>query len=383
VVELFSQKLFPAYQTEHPQHTVEPEWITGSGPALVDTLSVSKAAGTEPDLFFIGGNWIPSLALMKLARDITGYVRSWNQEKDYLPSTIQTLWNKKWHIGWVSNCDLYIYRTDWFAEAGLPSDPARFPVAWEAYADAAARLTRRQGEEVARAGVDAVNLDFREWRSLFWQTGQEEWNADQTKAVFNNQAGVDALTYLQDLLVRRRVAPPTGMTLPSTSPNLFAAGLVAIQRVNARVANQVRTAAPDVWARTGLGAPHKRAKQVSHIEADGWALGAGSKEPDAAFSLMAFLQDGPQMLAYNELQGQVPPRKSLGTSAHMQQAFLKTYAEAIDKYGHAYRLDVTHAGILKPMVDDVMAGKKSVRQSLDDAAQAITLGFEQLGAPPK
>src|SRR5262245_20845264 len=59
VVELFSQKLFPAYQTEHPQHTVEPEWITGSGPALVDTLSVSKAAGTEPDLFFIGGNWIP------------------------------------------------------------------------------------------------------------------------------------------------------------------------------------------------------------------------------------------------------------------------------------------------------------------------------------
>jgi ABC-type glycerol-3-phosphate transport system substrate-binding protein len=237
VVELFSQKLFPAYQAEHPLHTVEPEWITGSGPALVDTLSVSKAAGTEPDLFFIGGNWIPSLALMKLARDITGYVRSWNQEKDYLPSTIQTLWNKKWHIGWVSNCDLYLYRTDWLAEAGLPSDPARFPTTWEAYADAAAKLTRRQGEEVTRAGVDAVNLDFREWRSLFWQTGQEEWNADQTRAVFNNQQGVDALTYLQDLLVRRRVAPPAGMALPSTSPNLFAAGLVAIQRVNARVAN--------------------------------------------------------------------------------------------------------------------------------------------------
>ena len=33
-----------------------------------------------------------------------------------------------------------------FAEAGLPSDPAQFPTTWESFADAAARLTRRQGE---------------------------------------------------------------------------------------------------------------------------------------------------------------------------------------------------------------------------------------------
>jgi multiple sugar transport system substrate-binding protein len=384
VVDLFTQKFFPAYQAKYPQHTIEPEWITGSGPALVDTLSVSKAAGADPDIFFIGGNWIPSLALLKLVRDITPYFKAWNQEKDFLPGTIKTLWNKKWHIGWVSNCDLYIYRTDWFTEANLPTDPAQFPVTWEAYADAAAKLTKRNGDEVTRAGVDTVNLDFREWRSLYWQTGQEEWNADQSKAVFNNQSGIDALTWMQDLLVKRRVAPLAGMTIPSGSPNLFAAGLVAIQRVNARVANQVRTSTPDIWARTGLGAPHKRAKQVSHIEADGWALSTGSKEPDAAFSFMAFIQDGPQMLAYNELQGQVPPRKSLSTSAHMQQAYLKTYADAIDKYGHSYRLDVNHTPILTAMINDVMAGKKSVRQSLDDAVQTINVAFEKLGGgPPK
>src|SRR5262249_28451574 len=162
------------------------------------------------------------------------------------------------------------------------------------------------------------------------------------------QAGVDALTFLQDVLTKRGVAPLAGMKLPGGSPNLFAAGLVAVQRVNARVANQVRTAAPDVWGHAGLGAPHNRARQVSHIEADGWAMSTGAREPDAGFSLLAFLQEPAQMLAYNELQGQVPPRKSLSTSAHMQQPFLKTYAEAIDRYGHPYRLDVNHPGILKP-----------------------------------
>jgi len=36
------------------------------------------------------------------------------------------------------------------------------------------------------------------------------------------------------------------------------------------------------------------------------------------------------------------------------------------------------------MVDDVMSGKKSVRQSLDDAVQAVNLGLEKLGGgPPK
>jgi multiple sugar transport system substrate-binding protein len=381
VTDLFDQRIFPAYKDRYPQYTVEAEWIS-SGP-LVDTLAVSKSAGTDPDVYFIGGNWMPSLALTKLARDITGYVKSWNQEKDYYPGTIQTLWNRTWNIGWVSNCDLYLYRTDWFTEAGLSADPARFPVTWEAYADAVTRLTRHEGGEIVRAGVDAVNLDFREWRSLFWQTGQEEWNRDQTEAVFNNQAGVDALTFLQDVLTKRGVAPLAGMKLPGGSPNLFAAGLVAVQRVNARVANQVRTATPDVWAHADLGAPHKRARQVSHIEADGWAMSTNAREPDAGFSLLAFLQEPAQMLAYNELQGQVPPRKSLSTSAHMQQPFLKTYAAAIDKYGHPYRLDVNHPGILKPMIDDVMSGKKGVKQSLDDAVAEINRAFAQLPPPPK
>jgi multiple sugar transport system substrate-binding protein len=381
VSDFFTQQILPTYKEQAPNRTIELEWVS-TGP-LVETLPVSRAAGTEPDAFWIGGNWMPSLALNKLARDLTAYVRTWGQERDYYPGTIQTTWNKKWNVGWVSNCDLYIYRKDLFAEAGLPSDPAQFPTTWESFADAAARLTRRQGEEVTRAGVDVVNLDFREWRSLFWQTGQEEWNADQTKAVFNNQQGVDALTYLQDVLTRRRVAPPAGMRLPTGSPNLFAAGQVAIQRVNPRVANQVRTTAPEMWVETGIGVPHRRARQVTHIEADGWALSPGAREPDAAFAFVAFLNEPDQMLGYNELQGQVPPRKSLAASGHMQQPYLKTYAEAIDKYGHPYRLDVNHPAILKSMVDDVMSGKKAVKQSLDDAVQAINLAFEQLPAPPQ
>jgi multiple sugar transport system substrate-binding protein len=383
LVDLFDQKLLPAYKQQTPQHTVTMEWLPGAGaPAVVESLTTAKAAGTDPDLFFIGYNWIASLALNKLAGDMTKYVKTWAQEKDYYAGTIQPAWGKTWHLPWLTACDLYLYRTDWFSEAGLATDAAQFPTTWEAYSDAVTKLTRRSADEITRAGVEGA-LDFREWRALFWQTGQDEWNADQSKMTFNNQSGVDALSYVYDLQVKRSVSPLTGMKLPSGAANAFASGLAAIQRLNPRTANLVKTGAPDVWAKTAIGAPHKRTKQFTHVDNDGWALAYSAKEPEAAFSFLSFLSAPPQMLAYGELQGSIPPRKSLGTSAHMQQPHLKVFADAIDKYGHAYRLDVNHSPVLKAMVDDVMAGKKAPKQALDDAVAEINRTLEQLPPAPK
>jgi ABC-type glycerol-3-phosphate transport system substrate-binding protein len=237
-----------------------------------------------------------------------------------------------------------------------------------ALSDAAVKLTQREGQEIVRAGFDCP-LDSREWRALFWQSGAEEWNADQSKMTFNDQAGVDALTYLSDLALKQRVAPAAGMKLPPGSPNTFAAGLTTIQRLNPRTANLVRLAVPSMWPQIGFGPAHKKARQVTHIENDGWAMSPGAKELDAGYAFLSFLEDPPQMLAYNQLLGEIPPRKSLRTSQHMQQPHLQLFAASIDKFGHAYRGDANQAAILKQLVDDVMNGVKSVKQSLDDAVQ--------------
>src|SRR5437016_2165222 len=53
LVDLFDQKLLPAYRQRVPQHTVEMEWLPGAGAAaLVETLTTAKASGTDPDAFF-------------------------------------------------------------------------------------------------------------------------------------------------------------------------------------------------------------------------------------------------------------------------------------------------------------------------------------------
>jgi multiple sugar transport system substrate-binding protein len=379
--DFIAQKVVSAYRQKAPQHTVEIEQIAG-GASIQDTLVASAAAGTSPDAFWIGSDIMPSVVLSKLALDLTGHVRSWGQEKDYYAGTVEPLWGKRWFLPGISSADMYLYRTDWFAEAGLPTEPAKFPLTWEAFAEASAKLTRRQGDEFTRAGF-ATFADSREWRQLLWQAGGELFSADQTKVAYNSPAGVDALTYLRDLLVRDRVSPVAGMQIPQGAPNVYAAGLAAIQRHNPGSANRVRTAAPDVWQHTGFGQPHKHTKQVAQIDVDGWALSAGSKEPDAAFAFVTFFEEPEQLLAYNESQGFIPPRKSLASSAHVQQPFLKAFAEVVDKYGHPYRLDIGHSAILKTMAEDAVNGKKTPKQALDDAALEMNNALAKFPPPPK
>jgi multiple sugar transport system substrate-binding protein len=356
------------------------EWIANS--PLYETIAASAAAGTNPDAFWIGSDIMASLVLNRLVRDLSGHIRTWGQEKDYYAGTIEQLWGKKWFLPGISSCDAYLYRTDLFTEAGLPADAARFPTTWEAFTDAAVRLTRREGTEITRAGF-ATSADSREWRQLFWQAGGEQWNADQTKVVFNDQAGIDSLTFMRDLLVKQQVAPVTGMRLPPGAANAFAAGLGAIQRANPGGANRVRTAAPEIWAHTGFGAPHKRARQVSQIDVDGWAMTAGSKEPDAGFDFIAYFEEPAPLLAYNESEGFIPPRRSLASSPHVQQPHLKFFADVLDKYGHPYRLDTNHSPILKTMVDAAAGQSKSVKQALDDAVQEMNLALAKFPPPPK
>ena len=380
VIDTMEKRVLPGYKQKAPHHTVEWEQqTTGSGAAMIEAVTAGTAAGTPPDVFYIGSDWIAQLARSKMIQDLTAKIKAWGQDKDYYPNTVEALWGRRWFLPQIASCDLYLYRLDWFREASLPAEQARFPVTWEAFADAATRLTRRQGDEFTRAGFYTMG-EVREWRQLLWQAGGEEWNADHSRATYNSQAGVDALTYLRDMLVRYRVVPIAGMTIPSGN-SAFSAGLAAMQRLTPSGTNTVRTRAPDVFAQTGFGPPHKRTKQVNQIDVDGWAMAAAAHEPDAGFSLLAYIEEPNNLLAWNEAVGEIPPRKSLASSAHVQQPYVKAFQEMLEKYGRGYQQYQT--AILNTAAADAVQGRKSVKQALDDAVRENDAFIATLQPIPK
>ncbi|HEX2194236.1 MAG TPA: extracellular solute-binding protein [Candidatus Limnocylindria bacterium] len=366
IVDMMEKHLLPGYKQKAPHHTVEWEQqTTGSGAAMIEAVTAAGAAGTPPDVFYIGSDWIAQLARSRMIKDLTAYIKAWGQDREYYANTVEALWGRRWFLPQIASCDLYLYRIDWFREANLPTEQAGFPVSWEAFADAATRLTRRQGDEFTRAGFYTTG-EVREWRQLLWQAGGEEWNADHTRATYNSQAGVDALTYLRDLLVRYQVAPPGGMPIPSGN-NAISAGLAAMQRLTPSGANTVLVRAPDVFAQIGYGPPHKRDKQVNQIDVDGWAMTAAAREPEAGFALLAFIEEPNNLLAWNEAVGLIPPRKALATSTHVQQPYIRAFQELLEKYGRGYQQYQT--AILNTAAADAVQGHKSVKQALDDAVR--------------
>jgi len=380
VVDLMQQKVLPGYKQKVPHHSVDWEQqSTGSGAEMIMAVTTATAGGTAPDVFHLGSDWNAQVARAKLIKDLTGYVKTWGQDKDYYPNAVAPIWGRRWFLPITSGCDLYLYRMDWFREANLPVEPARFPVTWEAFADAAAKLTRRQGDEFTRAGFYTTG-EAREWRQLLWQAGGEEWNADHSKAAYNSPAGVEALAYLRDLIARHQVVRAGGMQIPP-GQSAYSAGLTAMQRANPSAANTVKSRAPEVFAQTGFGAPHKHARQVNQIDVDGWVMAATSREPDAAFSLMTFVQEPATLLTWNEATGYFPPRKSLASSAYMQQPHMKVFGEMLDKYGRMYHQYQTP--ILNTAAADVMANRKTPKQALDDAARENDIFIAQLQPAPK
>lgn len=380
VVDVMEKTVLPGYRQKAPRHTVQWEQqTTGSGAQMIEAVTAASAAGTPPDVFYIGSDWIAQLARGRLIKDLSALVKAWGQDKEYYPNTVEALWGRRWFLPQIASCDLYLYRLDWFREANLPVEPARFPVAWEAFAEAAAALTRRQGEEVTRAGFYTTG-EVREWRQLLWQAGGEEWNADHSRATYNSPAGVEALAYLRDLLVRYRVAPAAGFPIP-TGNNALAAGLAAILRNTPGGANTVLTRAPDVFAQTGFGPPHRRARQVNQVDVDGWAMTAGAREPEAGFALLAHIEEPANLLAWNEATGLIPPRKALATSAHVQQPFIKAFQAALEQHGRGYHQYQT--AILNTAAADAVQGRKTPQQALDDAARENDAFLAQLQPVPR
>jgi multiple sugar transport system substrate-binding protein len=91
-----------------------------------------------------------------------------------------------------------------FKEAGL--DPEMKFQTKESFLEAARALTKNGRHGVA-IGVDHAH-SMRYWYSLLYQAGGDFLNADETKAVFNGPQGVEALTFLTNLIHTEGVVPP-------------------------------------------------------------------------------------------------------------------------------------------------------------------------------
>ena len=93
-----------------------------------------------------------------------------------------------------------VYNKDLFQQAGI--DPPSAKWTWDDFAAAAKALTDPSKQQYGFAfPIDASEDTVWHYDAMLWEAGGDILNADNTQAAFNSDAGVQALTTLQQMAV--------------------------------------------------------------------------------------------------------------------------------------------------------------------------------------
>jgi multiple sugar transport system substrate-binding protein len=178
----------------------------------------------------------------------------------------------------------------------------RPPTTWEERREYARRMVDRDRGQwgYRNYSFDPSQSSTVEWMELLWQNGGEFLTKDLGRFVFNTAEGVEALQYIVDLIWKDQVAPAPGVPVPGGP----ASGKIALWNGGCWDIPSYRTNRPDF----NFGVAIKPAKKSATvmIQGNNLAMFRESKQREAAWTLMRFMNREESDLAWNAQGGYLP-----------------------------------------------------------------------------
>lgn len=273
----------------------------------VDKLVNLAAAGTLPDVFWAGGSDLLDFADRKIPRPLKALMqRDKLDTADVFPPAIgQYQWKGEQYAlprDWAAR--IMFYNVDAFRQAGVPRPAASFKDTswtWDAFLEAARKLTQQPGGDVQRYGAD-VQGGYRIWSAWAFNAGGQTVDAAKLACRLADPGTVEALQFLQDAVNRYRVAAPRDVLQKEGARNLFVNGRVAMQEGTYGYTAQYKSIQLFEWDITCWPV---RQKQESSAGGGGvgFATAPQSKLPDESWAFLKFLMGFDAQLLMAKLGG--------------------------------------------------------------------------------
>jgi multiple sugar transport system substrate-binding protein len=184
--------------------TVKVTVQTQPGAEYTQRLEAAAAANQLPHVIAAGYDALPLLNENGIVVPIDEFAQTGGYDASMFPEAI---WNagqwKDQRVGVPIDTHPMIlyYNKKLFTDAGLdPEAPPTDKASFEAAIKAISEKTDADGLQMVASGPGANFLVGILWATLFYQGGGEWTNADFSEATFNSEAGVQASTYLKQLV---------------------------------------------------------------------------------------------------------------------------------------------------------------------------------------
>jgi multiple sugar transport system substrate-binding protein len=209
-LDFLNANWIPSFKRENPRSDVTLTVVPGSWDDLFQKIQVTNAAGTPPSLSRGKDYFTGDMAQMGLTEPLDRWLKG---QKDVTPEQyLPAIWGNIIYKGSTIGLPLYSFvrplysNVALFREAGLIQG-TRPVVAdtWQDWARMARQLTQPSkglwGTQLYNyTGEDGTTA----WVNYLLQAGGQLINAERTKYTFNNPAGIEALQFLVDLIVKDR-----------------------------------------------------------------------------------------------------------------------------------------------------------------------------------
>lgn len=207
-------ELIAKFEKENPDITIKAQYIP-SGDALIQKLITAVQSKSAPDISWLHSDYFEDLieadAIYKMDEFIKGKDSLPQAELDDIyPSLIQY---SKWKgtlysLPMEATNMALLYNKEMFRKAGL--DPNQPPRTWDEFYEVSKKLTFDNNNDgkndqtgffvpIFPAAGPRGGWMVWQWMPFLWQAGGEYINEEQSKVLYNNDAGVAALALWQRL----------------------------------------------------------------------------------------------------------------------------------------------------------------------------------------
>jgi sn-glycerol 3-phosphate transport system substrate-binding protein len=205
--------------------------FTGSyDETLIKTRAAMKA-GKPPAAVIMSANFILDLRLENEITNLDALILADHTSKEnfmrqFFPAlhANAVIDGSVYAVPFHNSTPLLYVNADHFRQAGL--DPEHLPATWEDLVAAAQKLTKREGDKVARWGLlIPSNYDYLGWMmsALTMSNGGRYYNEDYGGEVYyDTPSMLGALTFWNDLIVKHRVHPAGEQKAPAVSTAFLA-----------------------------------------------------------------------------------------------------------------------------------------------------------------
>ena len=390
VTAYFEDTAIPGFEETNANMTVTVDMSDWGH--LGEKLLTSFAGNLPVDLVETGSDWIGPYARRKQFMPLDDYIAADYEDEmaDFYPDMvdISLFEDKLMGLPYVLDIRTMCYRKDHFAEVGL--DPETPPDTWDDLVEFGSKLVQTDDQgNMTRAGYlmdasDPGGAWFEFWYLLI-QNGSNfivPWGSwEPNDVVFNGQEGVEALQFLYDLVHKYKIAPLTGMS--SKTPNLsaLADGVASMDNNGSWEVGNWKLYQADKLDVLGIGTPLMKKARLQYVCPNVYAIGTNTRDPQAAWELMKYMESKEVMTDMLEPGNESPPRISIATEAeYMKDPMLAKFQELPAKgWGTTtpQALDSPTMGIIGNYVQAALRDEMGVQEALDAAAVDVKKKVEE------